>query len=256
MRPAERCCNVCSLAQGVQIISTYTVIIGVINFLGLFSESSDHATDARSDAGEVIDGVQTVVGTFALFAGLKGFVGVMLRDPGRLHVLFLYHGVYLAISCCAIVFKEQELCTILDGLKKQHSLGNHTSSMRNDGVRVMDCQSARTAVFIEFCIQFCVFSYFIFIIWSLMKRIEAGEWSFSMPRHSQHLIGGDREALFARSLDLSSQSSGFGSQQNLLSSSPVGPVAFTGQPRSLGEDMPLQAPNAMVPFSGNAYRLE
>jgi hypothetical protein len=241
--------------QGVQIVASYTVVVGVVNFLALFT-GRPWTSSGESAAAAFIDSVQTLIHALALVAGLKGLVGVMLRDPQRLRVLYLYHAGELVVSCFAILFREIEACKELSKLQRAHR------------VPWVDCPSARLAHLFLFTIHFCLFSYFADIGWSLVKRLEAGELGRPPLLGDHELV--DQTGL----LDLFAPWPGMqhgslqhppgsgvetgssllgahrGPQANATGSAPP----FSGQPRTLAEQG--QPQQGLQPFTGQAHRLE
>eukprot|EP00435_Cladocopium_sp_Y103_P023607 s2317_g5.t1 len=80
--PAETCCLSCTLLQGVQVISTYTVVSGSINMLGLLM-NGPRSVPSHSVILATVEFLNMMLHTFALFAGFKGLIGVLLKDVVR-----------------------------------------------------------------------------------------------------------------------------------------------------------------------------
>jgi len=249
-RPAENCCGFCPLPQGVQIIASYIVVVGMFSFLSLFMHSPSKAGQPESLA--IVQGCQTVVHTFALFAGFKGLVGIMLNDPGRLRSLLRYQVAELTMSCIAFVCKEVEACTELRRLQR----------LRRPpaGAPHMSCGIARLRLLVEFTIISSLLSYFAFIVWSLIARMEAGELG---PRPPFLDLDGEHELadragladpwLSGGMVPLAGLAGGGGVAAAAGADGAGAPRPFSGAPRRLAEQ---QAPEACEPFAGTPHRLE
>merc|ERR1712232_1182891 len=100
LQPAERCCFRRPLLEGVKLIATDTVVIGVFGVFSFFLNTvrKDHHSPAY--ASVVL--LQSFANLFGLVAGCKGLMGVMARDPRRLRVLLAYHFAQLFVNCLLI----------------------------------------------------------------------------------------------------------------------------------------------------------
>eukprot|EP00440_Ansanella_granifera_P072651 gb/GFBE01078838.1/.p1 GENE.gb/GFBE01078838.1/~~gb/GFBE01078838.1/.p1 ORF type:complete len:253 (+),score=44.73 gb/GFBE01078838.1/:1-759(+) len=249
-QPAETCCLSCSLLQGVQVIASYTVVVGSFSMLSILVGGPKN-TETQSVALTTVDFLQTMVHTLALFAGFKGLIGVLLRDAHRLRVLLLYHVCELLMSCLALIVRLAKGCQQLEHLQKLHK-----TKLK------LDCSSLQASLILEFAIHAALIAYFAFIIWSLATRLEAGElgqpslfgdqemadrtgtlgdpWLFLQPPGSE-----TSSILFQQRAPLSGvRAGGAGS---------AGPTPFSGAPRNLDDQ---QATSSPEPFSGTPYRLE
>ncbi|CAK9025719.1 unnamed protein product [Durusdinium trenchii] len=163
--PAETCCLSCSLLQGVQVISTYTVVFGSFNMLGVLM-GGPRDIQARSVVLATVEFLKMMVHTFALFAGFKGLIGVLLKDVERLRVLMLYHVCSLLLLCLELVVGFVKGCQELEMLQK---------ITHRKEILKMDCNTYQAQLCVKFVFQAGLMTYFAFIIWSLIVRIEAGE---------------------------------------------------------------------------------
>ncbi|CAJ1461064.1 unnamed protein product [Effrenium voratum] len=163
--PAETCCLSCSLLQGVQVISTYTVVFGSFNMLIVLMGGPKNV-ETHSVVLATVEFLRMMVHTFALFAGFKGLIGVLLKDVERLRVLLLYHLCSLVLLCLQLVVVFVKGCQELEMLQKLH---------RQKEVQRVDCSTYQAQLFVSYMLEAGLMSYFAFIIWSLIVRIEAGE---------------------------------------------------------------------------------
>lgn len=256
--PAEHCCCACPLLQGVQIIASYTVVVGTYNLLSLLMRGPADEP-AQSESLQVVSFLETVYHTLAFFAGLKGLIGIMFRDSRRLRVLFLYNIGDLLVKSVTLIFREAEAC---DELRKRHSL--HPTAVP------MNCETARVLVMTEYVIHTALFAYFVYVIWSLITRLESGELGLRRGMDMDQELA-DRAVLVDPWLFI-----GAGDASNsLMSRAPLVPGApqagagergaaagrgggvprpFSGAPRNLDERG--QQPASSEPFQGTAHRLE
>mmetsp|Transcript_77346 Transcript_77346/g.195321 ORF Transcript_77346/g.195321 Transcript_77346/m.195321 type:complete len:217 (-) Transcript_77346:170-820(-) len=207
----------------------------------------------QSETVQAVEFLKDVFLTLAFFAGLKGLIGVMFRDPRRLRVLFFYHVGELFVKGIAFIFREAEACVELKKLQRLHS-----------SAKKMDCQSARFFFLLEFSIHAVLFSYFAYVIWSLVTRLESGELGLRRTGLDleQELADravladpwlfmgtGDASALLQNRPPLSTPLTGANSRQQ-----GGAPRPFSGAPRNLNERGGEPAPNE--PFQGTPHRLE
>lgn len=229
------------------MLSSYTVVVGGFSVLSLLTGRSREAA-GESVLSALIDCVQTFVHSLALLAGLKGLVGIMYRDPRRLRTLLIYHIGEVAMRTVAVVFRVAEACDELKRLQRLHKMMK------------IDCASARMALVAEYCIHATLFSYFIYIIWSLIVRLEAGE--LGRPQLFDHELA-DRAGLTESFPPWFFMGHPGGDPNNatllqqqrtpLNVGGPGAPQPFSGAPRTL-ED-PSQ-PHGIEPFRGTPHRLE
>lgn len=257
LEPAERCCEFCGggchLLQGVRLIATYTAVNGCFAVFALLADRSAE-TAGQSKEAQAVESIYSFVQAFALVAGFQGMVGVILRSKWRLTMLFLYQILDLLTRCLAITFRVSDACNELARLQEKGKLLQ------------LNCHAVRTHIMVEFTIRTVLFTYFAFVTWSLVKRLETGDL---MPQSifDEGYEMGDRAA-FPDTLwggggrgDLNAVLA----QQRLLSgaqgagNSGGGDVEqqrpFTGAPRTMAEAQPLQQ-QTMEPFRGTAHRLD
>ncbi|CAJ1335516.1 unnamed protein product [Effrenium voratum] len=241
--PAETCCLSCSLLQGVQVISTYTVVFGSFNMLIVLMGGPKNV-ETHSVVLATVEFLRMMVHTFALFAGFKGLIGVLLKDVERLRVLLLYHLCSLVLLCLQLVVVFVKGCQELEMLQKLH---------RQKEVQRVDCSTYQAQLFVSYMLEAGLMSYFAFIIWSLIVRIEAGELGEPSLLREQELA--DRALgdpwLFVHAPG--------GESASFLRHERAAPTPFSGIPRNLDEQMPdaaQAAPQAPAPFQGTPYRLE
>jgi len=252
--PAEHCCGACPLLQGVQIIASYTVVVGTFSLLSLLMKGPQDEP-IQSETVQAVEFVEMLFHALAFCAGLKGLIGVMFRDPRRLRVLFFYHIGELLVKGIAFIFREAEACVELKKLQRLHS-----------SAKKMDCQSARIAFLLEFSIHAVLFSYFAYVIWSLITRLESGELGLRTTGLDleQELAdravladpwlfmgAGDTSALLQTRPPLSTPLTGGGANSRQQGGAPR---PFSGAPRNLNERDGQPAPNE--PFQGTPHRLE
>lgn len=162
--PAERCCGRRPLLQGVQIIASYTVVVGMLGVLAFLTRTSgDKEERTASQALILVELLQGVMNAFALYAGLKGLIGVLLRDAQRLRVLFIYHIGQLLNVCVTSGYELVEACQTLERLQREHK------------AIAVTCQEHRTVLLVDFSIHLMLCTYFTYIVWSLVVRLEDGE---------------------------------------------------------------------------------
>lgn len=238
------------------MIASYQVVTGGFSILSLITGRSREAA-GESELSAIIDCVQTFVHSLALLAGLKGLVGIMYRDSQRLRILLVYHVGELMMRSVAIVFREVEACRELKRLQELH----------HDKMAKIDCASARTALFAEYCIHCALFCYFMYMIWSLITRLEAGE--LGRPQLFDHELGQlDRTGL-GESMPpwffmnhQGDTNAGLLQQQRTgllpgLNAASGNPPPFSGEPRTLEDLHPaLGSAPSIQPFRGTPHRLE
>eukprot|EP00931_Biecheleriopsis_adriatica_P108038 TRINITY_DN82369_c0_g1_i1.p1 TRINITY_DN82369_c0_g1~~TRINITY_DN82369_c0_g1_i1.p1 ORF type:complete len:274 (+),score=41.34 TRINITY_DN82369_c0_g1_i1:46-822(+) len=255
-QPAETCCGSCSLLQGVLVISSYTVVIGCFNILAILL-GGPKDSESQSVAWATVTFISQMVHTLALFAGVKGLLGIITRDPHRLRVLLMYHVCELLMGVLVLVVKLDKACQ-----EREHYQKLHKTKLK------LDCQSFQVSLVIQFAIHACLVSYFIYIIWSLAMRIEAGEYPGLPSALDQPSLFGDQE-MGERSGNLGEswlfvQSGGdpglpfFPHRAHLNrggagGASAAGPAPFSGAPRNLDDNRDAEA---QEPFQGTPYRLE
>jgi len=251
LQPAESCCGACPLLQGVQIIASYTVVVGTFSLLSLLMKGPADKPVA-SESMQVVEFLERVYHTLAFFAGLKGLIGVMFRDSRRLRVLFLYHLGELIVKGIAVILREAEACEELRRLQRLHKTAEN-----------VDCQTAQIGLLLEFCIHGALFSYFAYVIWSLVSRLESGELGRrgGLGELDQELAErgvladpwlfmGSGDALLQRAPLTSTLTEGAGGR----GAGSGAPRPFSGVPRNLNERGEQPSPNE--PFQGTPHRLE
>eukprot|EP00933_Yihiella_yeosuensis_P083238 TRINITY_DN97432_c0_g1_i1.p1 TRINITY_DN97432_c0_g1~~TRINITY_DN97432_c0_g1_i1.p1 ORF type:complete len:255 (-),score=42.23 TRINITY_DN97432_c0_g1_i1:218-982(-) len=251
-QPAQTCCMSCSLLQGAQVIASYTVVIGFFSVLSLLMGPAE--TESQPMSLTIVDFMVKVVHFIALIAGLKGLVGVVLRDPVRLRVLLTYHVLELFTSVIRLIVQEAKGCEQLERLEELSKTKTK-----------LDCASFQYAMLIQFVIHASLISYFAYIIWSLITRLENGDITSALGLGETEL--GDRSALGLGDPWLFVHPSSMGTDPNALlqqraplrgNSGQGAPQPFSGAPRNLGEQQAgTQAqPAAPAPFQGTPHRLE
>lgn len=243
MRPLELCCGSCPLTQGVQIIASYTVVIGTFQLLVLLMPSAK-APKAHSEAEALVYCIKTIFDALAFFAGLKGLIGIIFKDPRRIRMLFVYHIVNIIVECIVTVVREIEVCKDLERLQKDSGL---------------DCSAVRLVYFGSFCVKVLVFSYFVYVIWSLIVRLESGEYGSPPnpfdPEMADRGFGGFGSDPFQPQWIFlgqpSHEVSSSGGQRDSTRGHANNPSPFSGAARTLPEEG-----TALEPFRGTPHRLE
>mmetsp|Transcript_54639 Transcript_54639/g.158696 ORF Transcript_54639/g.158696 Transcript_54639/m.158696 type:complete len:270 (-) Transcript_54639:99-908(-) len=264
--PAEQCCCSCDLPKGVQIISSYTVIVGTFSMLSLVMRGPADRPE-ESVTAQAVDSLETVYHSLALFAGLKGLMGIMFLDPRRLRLLLTYHIVELLVKTIVLVFREAEACEELRRIQNLH----HNSARR------MTCENARLFLFLEYTFHTVLFTYFVYIIWSLIVRLEGGEfgprrtafdldqeladravlaepWLFLGPADSQNSALLQRATITGGHVPNSHASGAGGAGFGAGGRQGGAPRPFSGAPRNLNEQG--AEASASEPFQGTPHRLE
>eukprot|EP00439_Symbiodinium_sp_Y106_P028456 s128_g3.t1 len=240
--PAETCCLSCSLLQGVQVISTYTVVFGSFSMLSVLM-GGPRTAETHSVVLATVEFLKMMVNTLALFAGFKGLIGVLLKDVERLRVLLLYHLCYLVMICLELVVGLIKGCQELEMLQKLHP---------QKEIQKMSCGTFQVHIFAMFLAQGAIMGYFAFIIWSLIVRIEAGEMGQPSLLRDQELA--ERAgALGDPWLFVNAPGSDMRPNE-FRGHGPAGPTPFSGAPRNLEEQS--TGPQTTEPFQGTPYRLE
>lgn len=209
MPPAEQCCCVCSLPQGVQAISWYSVIVGALSMLSLLMNGLVDSP-VRSRLEQAVGLLETLFHSLAFFAGLKGLLGVMFRDSKPLRTLLLYHASELVVRSVSFLFREADACSELRRLQILHRAPQD-----------MTCETPRIAMLLTFVVHCATLLYFVYVVWSFIVRLQSGE--FGHPG-----IGfEDTEAFFRHG----------GALEALDGAQPAGQAIqpFAGPPRSLRE---------------------
>eukprot|EP00811_Abedinium_folium_P000729 NODE_10668_length_1336_cov_8.930521.p1 GENE.NODE_10668_length_1336_cov_8.930521~~NODE_10668_length_1336_cov_8.930521.p1 ORF type:complete len:247 (-),score=72.51 NODE_10668_length_1336_cov_8.930521:464-1204(-) len=244
LQPAMRFCGGFQLLQGVQVIASYTVILGAVSIFSLVTGRGEAADMPKMVA--IADSVQALVHAFALIAGLKGLVGIMLRDPKRIRMLLIYHVIEVVTSCIVVALRIVGACDELRLLQQKEQL----KAPR------MSCESARLALLSEFVLHTSLFSYCIYIIWSAMTRMGAGEYGRTPSLFGDvGLVGLDE---FNDTVGTWLTVPPHGNTTVLrdpLNVSPMMAPPFSGQPRTLAEPAELQSLQHEH-FSGTPQRLE
>eukprot|EP00928_Gymnodinium_smaydae_P064625 TRINITY_DN47908_c0_g1_i1.p1 TRINITY_DN47908_c0_g1~~TRINITY_DN47908_c0_g1_i1.p1 ORF type:complete len:263 (+),score=47.36 TRINITY_DN47908_c0_g1_i1:43-789(+) len=245
LQPAERCCGHRSLLQGVQLIASYTVVVGTFGVLSFLVGSTEN--EHQSETAAILQCLHIFMNSFALYAGLKGLIGVIIRDSQRLRVLMYYQMGDLVVSIITFVVKEITACEELKRLQQKHK-----------GVKV-SCSSARVALGVEFCMHFLLFAYFLFIIWSLLTRLESGQADLlaehELAERGAALGLGDPWLFVGPPMGTEDASSALLRRSGSGNGNGRGaqvPQPFSGPAQSL----PTEPPGMPEPFSGTAYRLE
>lgn len=228
------------------MIASYTVVVGLFNVLSLLTGRSG-GPPGESQIITIANCVRTFVQSLALLAGLKGLVGIMHRDPRRLRLLLLYHVAEIVMHVIELVLREWEACDELQRLQRLHK------SLK------FDCASYRIVYLCQYTIHVVIVCYFIYVIWSLAVRLEAGE--FARPNLFEHELA-DPNGLadswppwFLVGHAGSENTANLLQQQRtpLTGGSSGVPTPFSGPPRTLDEN-----PNSasVEPFRGTPHRLE
>mmetsp|Transcript_32409 Transcript_32409/g.69424 ORF Transcript_32409/g.69424 Transcript_32409/m.69424 type:complete len:264 (-) Transcript_32409:69-860(-) len=260
--PAETCCWTCPLLQGAQIISSYTVLVGAFSILSLLLQGPDD--EVTSETLQTVNLFDRGFHTLAFCAGMKGMIGVMFRDVRRLRVLLLYLVVEMAVKGVNVIFREVEAC---DELKRMEALeveraAHSDNAHHHHKLRFADCSWVRIALFGDFLFHTALFAYFAYILWSLIKRLEAGEFRMSVFADLEQELA-DRAVLEEPWL-WSGQQEGQTDNQNQSRvgaarlAGPAGrgrglPRPFSGAPRNLSEN---EEQASLQPFQGTAHRLD
>eukprot|EP00929_Paragymnodinium_shiwhaense_P004771 TRINITY_DN105952_c0_g1_i1.p1 TRINITY_DN105952_c0_g1~~TRINITY_DN105952_c0_g1_i1.p1 ORF type:complete len:257 (-),score=56.89 TRINITY_DN105952_c0_g1_i1:171-941(-) len=252
LRPAERCC--CRpLQEGVKVISTYTVLMGLFGVMSFFV---DHDFGAHGSAFVVAMTLQQFLNVFGLYAGFKGLMGNVWRDPRRLRVLLFYHVLQILAHFVMIGAEEMEACRMLAYWKqRRHELDNVT------------CGEVEQQLVFDLVLRTSFLVYCAYIIWSLVARLEAGE-SFTVEDELADIIASDlHDRLVAHQMLTPRQTPRrTPGQTRPTSGPPPGLTPFSGAPRRLpGESQvdgeALEEGIAMVeqgpqePFTGTPHRL-
>lgn len=258
LEPAERCCECCgggcNLLQGVRLIATYTAVNGFFAVFALLADRSAE-TAGQSQEAAAVESIYSFVQAFALIAGFQGMVGVILRSKWRLTMFFLYQIIDLLTRCLAITFRVSDACHELARLQEKGKLLQ------------LDCHAVRTRIVVEFTIRTVLFTYFAFVTWSLVKRLETGELMPQTIFDEGYEMGdraafpdtlwggggggrGDLNAVLAQQRLLAGAQGNSGGGGDVEQQRP-----FTGAPRTMAEAQPFQQ-QTMEPFRGTAHRLD
>lgn len=211
------------------MIASYTTVTGAFSVLALLTDRSKEPV-GESEAAAVAESIHTFVRSLALIAGFQGIVGVMLQARWRLGVLLLYQIVEMVTGCLVTVFRLIQACNRLARLQDAGKLLK------------VDCSTVRVEILMQFAMQTCLFSYLVFITWSLVKRLETGDlgtFEYGLELGNRTIL----EDALANS-----------SNQRLLPANSNGPPPFAGAPRTLAESRVQQ--QTMQPFMGTPHRLE
>eukprot|EP00403_Amphidinium_massartii_P017585 CAMPEP_0178429510 /NCGR_PEP_ID=MMETSP0689_2-20121128/30839_1 /TAXON_ID=160604 /ORGANISM="Amphidinium massartii, Strain CS-259" /LENGTH=209 /DNA_ID=CAMNT_0020051333 /DNA_START=64 /DNA_END=689 /DNA_ORIENTATION=+ len=193
MQPAERCCcgvwPAWSLPRGVQLISMYAVIFGTCSLIQLVAEMwpEEHsvqkergssAHQEHSDGGVMpplpesvimMDRLQEVVNSFALLAGLKGLLGLMLREHLQAAAAAQLLGVvpHCEDTIAVAIVKVVEACEILRRVQlRERSHQEH--------YKPLSCRTLRIIEVLEYMFVLVVLLYCAYITWSLAERMRTG----------------------------------------------------------------------------------
>lgn len=243
--PAERCCG-WPLVQGVQAIAFFSILGGSLSLLSLVVVGPPQSTKDRPFFFVLVEFVQQVVHTLALFSGLKGMIGVCIKDPGRIRVLLAYYIVELVVGSVAFVCSMCEVCDLISRYNEKHQNDPDNKSPP------MDCATARNFLAVDFVLHTGIFLYFTYIIWSFLVRLVAGEYP---PPPDIHLL--ETELTSSAFMD-NSVPQIYAQQQGLLAGNAGrqgrgGSQAYAGEPRRLSG---AAAHLPITPFSGTPHRLE
>lgn len=267
LQPAEVCCGTCPIVKGVQILASYTVVVGMFSVLSLLMQRPPDDKPVASDTMQAVEFIAELYHTLSFFAGLKGLIGIMLRDARRLRVLLLYHIGDLVMRTVKVIFREIEACEELKRLQQLHKAGSGDSAEVAAAAELgkVDCQSARMVFFVEYVLRIGMYAYFTYVIWSLIYRLESGDMSVrrgglddleaeladrSGLGDSWFVSGGDAtNALLQRGPLTAPLNEGGQGRRG----APGAPRPFSGEPRNLSEQGE-QSPGA--PFQGTPHRLE
>lgn len=189
IQPAERCCGGCPLLQGVQIIASYSVVMGSFSLLSLLrKEPADGSGESQSLV--IVSSMQMLLRTFALFAGLKGLIGICTKTAQPLRVLLFYHVADLALSSVAIILQELDACHELAEVQRMHELAEAQHMHTSKHPPKITCDQARLVLAMGYCIHSFMTGYFAYVIWSLIVRLEADDFLFESELAERGGLGG------------------------------------------------------------------
>jgi len=234
------------------MIASYEVVLGGCSVIYLLTGRS-HEAAGESEVSKIVDRVLTFVHSLALLAGLKGLVGILHRDPRRLRMLLFYHVGELAVRSVSLIFREVEACRVASSQERPVDL-KRPQEPHHHKVPTIE------TILVEYCIHVVLFGYFIYAIWSLITRLEAGEFGrselFDNELADRTGLGesGLPPSWFFLGAAGSDTNAGLLSQQRTpLNAGGGGPQPFSGQPRTLND--PLQD-QGIEHFRGTPHRLD
>mmetsp|Transcript_35705 Transcript_35705/g.83584 ORF Transcript_35705/g.83584 Transcript_35705/m.83584 type:complete len:276 (+) Transcript_35705:109-936(+) len=275
MQPAERCCcgvwPAWSLPRGVQLISMYAVIFGTCSLIQLVAEMwpEEHsvqkergssAHQEHSDGGVMpplpesvimMDRLQEVVNSFALLAGLKGLLGLMLREhlqaARQLSFLVSYLTAKAFFTIAVAIVKVVEACEILRRVQlRERSHQEH--------YKPLSCRTLRIIEVLEYMFVLVVLLYCAYITWSLAERMRTGSVHLGFFSDLQYELVESR-GNFEASHWLMTNSGGSAQDYALNPRDrSAAPVPFSGAPHTLADQAPQQC--SMETFQGTPHRLE
>mmetsp|Transcript_88428 Transcript_88428/g.247346 ORF Transcript_88428/g.247346 Transcript_88428/m.247346 type:complete len:224 (+) Transcript_88428:105-776(+) len=220
IRPARFCCCTCSLLKGVQLIASYTVLVGILSILTLLRKDGT----GKAVASEPLRAAalsETAFHTIAFFVGLRALKAVVCCDARRLRTLLFYQVFDLGVAVFVFVVRWVEVCAEWGGLPHPYGL-----------LARLPCGTRRLALVAVFAAGEVLGIHFAYVVWSLVLRIEAGELGPARDRPGAELA-------------------------DVLRAFEAAPPPFFGAPRRLGDVQGAIAgpPGPTEPFRGRSQRL-
>eukprot|EP00434_Breviolum_minutum_P026389 symbB.v1.2.023330.t2/scaffold2128.1/size88402/8 len=176
----------------------------------------------------------------------------------RLRVLMLYHLCSLLLMCLELVVGFIKGCQELEMLQKLY----HRKELLK-----MDCNTYQARLCVKFVFEAGLMSYFAFIIWSLIVRIEAGELGEPSLLREQELADralgdpwlfvqtpGESATFLRRERGHPAPTPFSGVPRNLEDAEAQASLQEDGQPQSQGQGR--QGRGSVDAFQGTPYRLE
>lgn len=158
IRPADGCCCGCSLAQGVHTLSVYAVCTGFISTIALLLDLMSHnKQDEQSEHMQRIIKASNCMHILGIFFGLRGFIGLYTRNPEALKIFMWYYPYCWVVNTVITVLRQPYICK--DVLKPEDI--------------EKDCGTVITTSWIIVGLQFLLYTYFAYIIWSLAHKLVA-----------------------------------------------------------------------------------
>lgn len=225
IRPADRVFGCLSVCQGIQLLSLWYMLTGMIAILSLFT--TPEAKDEKhtySELTQLLRMGQQTFNIFAFWAGSKGYMGSTLKIISHIQILLAYI-VFYAIFSAVRVARVSVIC---------------------DEIPETKCHDLQTLVLLSSATDFIWNCYFAYIAWSYVKKLEDGS---DLPRFIF-----DEAFMNTGAMPLQyDMSGGSGNNRGVTGEMPTD----GGRRLEEGEAVaPNPTSGAPQPFSGTAYRLE
>lgn len=164
------CCCCIPLRRGVLVLAVLTVLTGFVSLIGLFTDRLATTVGGFSPTSKVIMGV---FGACGLIFGLIGTLGAYDSTLAYVRYFWQFTIAHILVSLIVFVMDLIELHGCESWANDVQAKVNYNPVMDEIANRGL-CSETRTWYAVGFLIEFCLNSYFAWVIWQFVRQLESG----------------------------------------------------------------------------------